>query len=81
MKDLKSVGKSINRVDGAHRVTGIAQYCGDIKLPGMLEGALLYSPYPFANIKHIDVSAARDLPGVCAVVTGEDCPYLYQSWL
>ena len=79
MKDLKSVGKSINRVDGAHRVTGIAQYCGDIKLPGMLEGALLYSPYPFANIKHIDVSAARDLPGVCAVVTGEDYPYLYGS--
>ncbi len=79
MTDLKAVGKSINRVDGPQRVAGTAQYCADIRLPGMLEGVLLYSPYAHANIKSIDISAAESLPGVRAVVTGADYPCRYGS--
>jgi CO/xanthine dehydrogenase Mo-binding subunit len=62
-------------------VTGSARYCPDIKLPGMLTGKLLYSPHARARIKKLDVTAARKLPGVHAVITHADIPgensYLY----
>lgn len=44
MTEPAAVGKGINRIDGAERVTGTARFCADIRLAGMLEGALLYSP-------------------------------------
>ncbi|WP_431276812.1 xanthine dehydrogenase family protein molybdopterin-binding subunit [Variovorax ureilyticus] len=49
-------------------------YAGDIKLPGMLHGKVLRSPYPHARIVSIDVSEALALPGVKAVLTGADAP-------
>ncbi|MDZ4246889.1 MAG: xanthine dehydrogenase family protein molybdopterin-binding subunit, partial [Dehalococcoidia bacterium] len=52
--------------------TGIAQYTGDISLPGMLYGKILRSPYAHARIKSIDKSRAERLPGVKAVITGKD---------
>jgi len=62
-------------------VTGSARYCPDIKLPGMLTGKLLYSPYARARVKKLDVTKARNLPGVHAVITHTDIPgensYLY----
>ena len=44
----------------------------DIKLPDMLHAAVLRSPYAHARIRSIDVSAARNLPGVVAILTGAD---------
>ena len=69
---------------GAHDiVTGKARYCPDIQLPGMLTGKLLYSPHACARIKNLDISKARELPGVHAVITHADIPgensYLYAS--
>ena len=69
---------------GAHDiVTGRARYCPDIQLPGMLTGKLLYSPHACARIKNLDISKARELPGVHAVITHADIPgensYLYAS--
>ena len=62
-------------------VTGKALYCPDIRLPGLLCGKLLYSPYARARIKKLDVRKARKLPGVFAVITHADIPgensYLY----
>ena len=62
-------------------VTGKARYCPDLKFPGMLIGKLLYSPHACARIKKLDVSKARALPGVFAVMTHADIPgensYLY----
>ena len=62
-------------------VTGSARYCPDIKLPGMLTGKLLYSPHARARIRKLDVTRARNLPGVHAVITYADIPgensYLY----
>ena len=64
------------RVDGVDKVTGQAIYTFDINLPRMLHGKILRSPHAHARIKSIDVSRARALPGVAAVVTGADlAPY------
>src|SRR3989454_912191 len=60
------------RVEGREKVTGAAQYAADIALPGMLHAAYVTSPYPHARIVSIDATAARDLPGVRAVLTGAD---------
>ncbi|HUU94631.1 MAG TPA: molybdopterin cofactor-binding domain-containing protein [Phycisphaerae bacterium] len=69
-----SVGVSIPRVDAADKVTGRAQYTADIHLPNMIHGKILGSPIAHGRIKRIDVSQAKALPGVVAVVTGADVP-------
>lgn len=73
-KEFSSVGKRITQVDVAAKATGEARYTPDLKLPGMLIGKVLHSPYPHANIKNIDISKALALPGVEAVITFEDTP-------
>jgi len=69
-----TLGTEIPQVNHQAKVMGRAVYAGDIKLPGMLHGAILRSPYPHARIVSIDTSAARALPGVKAVLTGADAP-------
>ncbi len=69
-----AVGKRIPRVEGPEKVTGAAQYVADLKLPGMLVGKVLRSPYPHARILRIDTSKAAGVPGVKAVITAEDTP-------
>ena len=69
-----AIGRSITRGEGPDKVSGKAVYAADISLPGMLWGKILRSPYPYARIKNIDTSAAEALPGVHAVVTGQDMP-------
>ena len=72
MGDLEYVGKRVLRKDGPDKVTGRAIYTVDMQLRGMLTGAILRSPYPHARILHMDVSRARALPGVKAVITAQD---------
>ena len=69
---LLVVGKDVPRTDAIPKVTGAAQYVADLHLSGMLHAAVLRSPHPHAKILSIDVSAARSMPGVKAVITGED---------
>jgi CO/xanthine dehydrogenase Mo-binding subunit/CO/xanthine dehydrogenase FAD-binding subunit len=71
-KSFLVVGKDVPRTDAIPKVTGAAQYVADIQFPGMLHAAVLRSPHPHARIVSIDVSAAAAMPGVKAVVTGED---------
>ena len=66
--EFSVVGKRIPRIDAYERVTGQAQYTGDIQLPGMLYARVLRSPHPHANIVSIDTSKAEKLPGVKAVI-------------
>ena len=70
--ELRFVGQSVPRVDGPAKVTGRAQYTEDIRLPGILVGRILRSPHPHARIVHMDISKARRLPGVKAVITAAD---------
>ena len=68
------IGQRVAKIEGVDKVTGKAQYGADVSRPGMLWGKLLPSPYAHATIKKIDVSRARAMPGVYAVLTGEDLP-------
>ena len=56
------------------KLTGEARYTADLKLPGMLYGAILRSPHPHADVLSVDTSEALKLPGVRAVVTPFDAP-------
>lgn len=69
--DYNYIGKGIPRVDGVEKVTGEAQYVQDMFFNGMLHARIKTSPYAHALIKKIDVSKARELPGVKAILTGE----------
>jgi len=66
------VGRATPRVEGKLKVTGMAQYSADVKLPGTLWGKCLRSPISSGRIKSIDVSKALQVPGVKAVITGQD---------
>lgn len=60
-------------LDGIEKVTGRARFTADLPAAGALTGAILTSPLAHAEIVRIDTSRARALPGVRAVITGEDC--------
>ena len=69
------IGENVPRVDGREKVTGAAQFADDIQFgPGLLYARIKRSPHPHAVLKKVDGSKARRLPGVKAVVTGEDFP-------
>jgi xanthine dehydrogenase molybdenum-binding subunit len=70
---LQTVGKPTPRIDAVERSSGKAVYTGDVQLAGMLYGRVLRSPHPHARIRSIDVSKAKMLPGVKAIVTHENC--------
>ncbi|HKJ39269.1 MAG TPA: xanthine dehydrogenase family protein molybdopterin-binding subunit [Anaerolineales bacterium] len=72
----KVIGTSPLRHDGVDKVTGRAAYGADIRLPGMLYGAVLRSPHAHAKIISIDTSEAEKLHGVHAVITAKDFPNL-----
>jgi CO/xanthine dehydrogenase Mo-binding subunit len=75
-RDVKGVGLSIPRPDGPEKVTGQVQYVADLKPKGLLHAKLLRSPHAHARIIRIDTSRAKALPGVRAVLTAADMPYL-----
>ena len=72
--DYKVVGSRPIRHDGLDKVTGRAVYGGDVRLPGLIWGEILRSPYSHARIKSIDTSEAEKAPGVYAVATNADFP-------
>ena len=75
------IGKDVPRIDARAKATGSAIYADDMKLPGMLHGAILRSPVPHAKIVHIDTRKARAFPGVKCVITGDDIPEIkYGNW-
>ena len=66
------VGTPVARAEGPDKVSGAHLYPADVHLPGMAFGKVLRSPFPHARIASIDTSKAKRLPGVLAVVTGQD---------
>jgi carbon-monoxide dehydrogenase large subunit len=65
-------GASIKRSEDPRILTGAGRYVDDIKLAGMLHAAFVRSPLAHGTVLSVDVSAARALPGVVAVLTGAD---------
>ena len=70
----KVIGTPRPKVDAYAKVTGRALYADDLMLPRMLYGRLLRSPHAHARILSIDTRRALELPGVLAVITGQDLP-------
>ena len=73
-RPYRVIGTPRPKVDAYGKVTGRAIYADDIMLPRMLYGRLLRSPHAHARILSIDTRRALELPGVVAVLTGEDLP-------
>jgi len=69
---LGGIGTARKRKEDLRFIQGKGNYVDDIKLPGMVMGDFVRSPYAHARIKSIDASAALALPGVVAVLTAED---------
>jgi carbon-monoxide dehydrogenase large subunit len=66
------IGQTVRRKEDARLVTGHGSYSDDVNLPGQAYGAAVRSPHAHALIRAIDVTAARAMPGVLAVLTGQD---------
>ena len=69
------------RKEDARFLRGQGHYLDDIKLPGMLHGAILRSPYAHARILSVDTSAAEAHPKVRAVITGKMLEGLKLAWM
>ena len=66
------VGQPVRRHEDLRLITGQGRYTDDVVLPRMTQAFVLRSPVAHAHIKRIDASAARHMPGVLFVGTGED---------
>jgi CO/xanthine dehydrogenase Mo-binding subunit len=69
---MNAVGQSVERADGRLKLSGQAEYTGDLRLPGMLYGAVLHSPVAHARIASVGTEAAEAADGVVAVLTAAD---------
>ena len=78
---LKGLGTSRKRVEDARFTQGKGNYVDDLKLPGMLFGDFVRSPYPHAYVKSINTDAAMAVPGVVAVLTAADLEPLGLHWM
>ncbi|GAC1407248.1 MAG: aerobic carbon-monoxide dehydrogenase large subunit [Candidatus Velthaea sp.] len=76
-----ALGQSMKRKEDPRFIRGAGRFLDDIVLPNMLFLALVHSPYPHAKITKIDKSAALALPGVKAVLTGEDLVAANLGWI
>ena len=75
--ETKPARRGVPLIDGPEKVTGRARYTADLDHAGALVGRILRSPVSHGEIIALDVSAARDLDGVSAVITGDDCAHTY----
>src|SRR4029077_185544 len=66
------IGAAVRRKEDFRFITGKGQYTDDVVRPGETRAVFVRSPHAHAKIKNIDVSAAKKLPGVVAVLTGAD---------
>ncbi|MEQ8654587.1 MAG: xanthine dehydrogenase family protein molybdopterin-binding subunit [Kiloniellales bacterium] len=66
------IGAPVRRKEDKRFLTGRGRYLDDIRLPGMLEGAVLRSPHAHAQVRSIDTAMARSLPGVRLILTAAD---------
>src|SRR5262245_21344242 len=78
---LQGLGVSRLRKEDARFIRGRGTYVDDIKLPGMLFGSIVRSPYAHARIKSIDKSKALAVPGVVAVLTADDLKPVKLHWM
>ena len=71
-KSFRQIGKPLKRKEDLRLVTGRGEFSDDFSAEGQLYAAMVRSPYPHARIAGIDTAAATGVPGVLAVLTGQD---------
>ncbi len=76
VSEIRWIGKGVERLEDPSLVTGRTEFIDNVVLPGMLHCAILRSPYAHARIVSIDSSAAEEMEGVYAVITGRDAARL-----
>lgn len=77
---MSIVGKSVTRVDAVAKVRGMANYVDDYFVPHLLHAKILRSEIANGWVKHLDISKAKEMPGVVAIVTYDDVPpYLFPT--
>lgn len=80
------VGTSLAMYEGPDKVLGDKNYIDDMKVPGMIHGAFVWSQYPRAKVLKIDASEAEKFAGVVKVITAKDIPgehkvgLVYKDW-
>ena len=76
--EFKVMGQPQPRRDALKKVTGQAQYAGDIRLPGMLYAKILRPPAHGAKLKDLDISAAEKISGARVIHDGDLIAVLYE---
>jgi CO/xanthine dehydrogenase Mo-binding subunit len=76
MEGFHILGTGPLNIDGPEKLSGRARYAIDLTLPGMLHARVLRSTQPHARIVSIDSSRAKAIPGVIAVITSDDFPFI-----
>jgi len=79
--EVGGMGHSIKRKEDLRFVQGKGNYVDDVHLPDMVYGHLVRSPYAHARLKSINTDKAKQLPGVLAVITGEDLAKANLAWM
>ncbi len=79
-REFSIIGKEIDRADALEKVTGQAEYTGDLKLSNMLHAKCLRSPYAHARIKRINTVRAEALHGVRAIIHKDNCSGWRTYW-
>ncbi|HEX6774375.1 MAG TPA: molybdopterin cofactor-binding domain-containing protein, partial [Methylomirabilota bacterium] len=80
-KGRSYIGESVVRPQTTRLLAGRGVFTDDVVLPRMLHVAFVRSPHAHARIASIDCAGARALPGVAAVVTGEDMAPVCSGWV
>ena len=79
--EIGGMGHSVKRKEDLRFVQGKGTYVEDVHLPEMVYGQMVRSPYAHARIKAIRTEEARKVPGVLAVITGQDLEKAGLSWM
>jgi carbon-monoxide dehydrogenase large subunit len=79
--EIGGMGHSVKRKEDLRFIQGKGNYVDDVQLPGMVYGHMVRSPYAHARIKAIRTEEAKKLPGVLAVITGEDLAKANLAWM
>src|SRR5271170_4975629 len=79
--EVGGMGHSIKRKEDLRFIQGRGNYVDDVHLPDMVYGHMVRSPYAHARLKSINTEKALQLPGVLAVITGEDLAKANLAWM
>jgi len=79
--EVGGMGHSLKRKEDLRFIRGKGNYVDDVNLPNMVYGHLVRSPYAHARLKSINIEKAKALPGVLAVITGEDLAKANLAWM